>query len=103
MVYLFLAHCYAIVVAALVAVGPVAAWSNRKTSAEVSEQLCDPRAYHSIPQFPCPSCIIWSAHISWNSAILERVGHLNALVIRNVSFFFFLQMNLIFFISLLLC
>ena len=59
MVYLFLAHCYAIVVAALVAVGPVAAWSNRKTSAEVSEQLCDPRAYHSIPQFPCPSCVIW--------------------------------------------
>lgn len=61
--YLFLAHCYVIVVAALVAVGPMAAWSNRKTSAEVSEQLCDPRAYHSIPQFPCPSCVIWSAHL----------------------------------------
>lgn len=57
-----------------------------RLSAEVSEQLCDPRAYHSIPSF-LVHLAIWSAHF-WNSTILERVGHLNALIVRNATLFF---------------
>lgn len=31
---------------------------------------------------------LYGVHTSWNSTILERVGHLNALIIRNVTLFF---------------
>lgn len=91
--YLFLAHCYVIM---------MAAWSNRKTSSGVSEQLCDPRAYHSTPA------------VSLSILCYKECSHLLELhhsrACRTLEWSgckkcspFFLSPNLTFLISLLLC